>query len=182
MKQLRVCLLCRNSILTIGFRTCICRRSLNDRWPNMFMLRDGFMMDELLLSDGPPRPPPSCMLLLRFGDSGPKLALLCWNMPDVGVTWPDKEFDPPTYPGPARLFNVEFAILRGGCWKFKFAITWRDVTQQATRPVMFDNITREKPNKQKEMEDYYHKETWVSAFATSVGLVFVDRAHSLNKI
>ena len=45
------------------------------------------------------------------------------NMLDVGVTWPDNELPPkPPVVLPVR---DAFAILLGGCWKFKFAIIYR---------------------------------------------------------
>lgn len=56
---------------------------------------------------------------LRFGDNcwGVKELLDPGNIPDVGVTWPDNEFEP-------KLLRAKpwFAILLGGCWKLRLAM------------------------------------------------------------
>lgn len=44
-------------------------------------------------------------------------------MPDVGVTWPDMELPP--NPPVVRPVRAAFAMLLGGCWKFKFAIIYK---------------------------------------------------------
>lgn len=120
-------------MLTPGPREGICRRSFIDLNANS-PVRPGTFAFPLPtvplpapLSDWP-KPPLSCTLPPRFGDSCdcvPKPALFGWNIADVGVTCPDSEVPLRMLLPPPRLFIDEFAILLGGGWKFKFAITWK---------------------------------------------------------